>query len=43
MSFLKFAKTKLVRSGNAFASLTSIFKGDLMSAKEIQLEVVSAK
>ncbi|CAD8124607.1 unnamed protein product [Paramecium sonneborni] len=43
LSFLKFAKTKLVRSGSAFASLSSIFLGDLMMAKEVFLEVVSAK
>ncbi|CAD8145066.1 unnamed protein product [Paramecium octaurelia] len=43
LSFLKFAKTKLVRSGSAFASLSSIFLGDLMMAKEVYLEVVSAK
>lgn len=30
LAFLRFAKTKLVRSGSAFASLSSIFKGDLM-------------
>ncbi|CAD8182728.1 unnamed protein product [Paramecium pentaurelia] len=43
LSFLKFAKTKLVRSGSAFVSLSSIFKGDLMMAKEVYVEVVSAK
>ena len=32
LAFLRFAKSKLVRSGSAFASLSSIFKGDLMMA-----------
>lgn len=43
LTFLNFAKTKLVRSGTAFQSLTAIFSGDLMSAEEIRMEVVSAR
>ncbi|CAD8120404.1 unnamed protein product [Paramecium sonneborni] len=43
LSFLKFVKTQLVRNNNAFISLLQIFKGDLMMANEIYLEIIQAQ
>jgi GTP-binding protein HflX len=43
LAFINFLKTKLVRDGNTFSGMFNIFGGDLMTAKEIKLEVVSAK
>ncbi|KAL4508015.1 hypothetical protein ABPG72_021388 [Tetrahymena utriculariae] len=42
--FLNYLKTKLQREGGTtFNAMYNIFKGDLMAAQEISLEVVSAK
>lgn len=44
LSFLAYLKTKLMRDGGTtFSALFNIFRGDLMQAKEIKLEIVSAK
>ncbi len=44
LCFLEYLKSKLVRDGGTtFSSMYNIFRGDLMSAEEIKLEVVSAK
>ena len=42
--FLNYLKQKLQRDGGStFNAMYNIFQGDLMTAKEISLEVVSAK
>ncbi|EGR31247.1 hypothetical protein IMG5_115070 [Ichthyophthirius multifiliis] len=44
ISFLNYMKTKVQRDGGqTFSSVYSIFKGDLMSVNELNIEIVSAK
>lgn len=43
LAYLQMIKQKLQRGGSSYSAYYDIFKGDLMLAKEVKYEVVSAK